>query len=358
MKRIIILIVSLFKITICFSQIILTHQQMIQPDDSIYIKYLDTTGFTSGDQGANVLWDYSNINVFGNDAILRNYIHTSHAVCFSDTVNMVISSDFYSLPSYSNSYYFSDSTQYIYKGFCDYNAPFTSGEQSFTDPILLMPLPFKYLDSFSDSYIGNARGEGSLIKIWQTTGTITKHYDAFGELRLPWVTLPNTARIQMTEFSKDTLINSTTGGGDVRIQSQTGFEWYDLNSHGTVLLYYDNTITKIPYNGTITKTTRKTFYGKSNATVGIVDIFSPVSSFKIFPNPSTGLINLDIPLQLINDNSLKLLVYDFSGRIIINKKIYINSKIFKLDLSDKTKGLYCVSLGNGKELFTSTLIIN
>lgn len=63
----------------------------------------------------------------------------------------------------------------------------------------------------------------------------------------------------------------------------------------------------------------------------------------VFPNPSTGLVNILFTEPNVNPNSIK--VYDMFGKIIenINLKGTTNNS-YEIDLSGRTKGLYIISI--------------
>ena len=83
--------------------------------------------------------------------------------------------------------------------------------------------------------------------------------------------------------------------------------------------------------------------------VGIIDI-EGVKNLKIYPNPSTGIVNLDAEFD--NANDIKLSITDISGRIVFNKDID-NTTFVKeqIDLSSNNKGIYFINiLVNNKTL--------
>jgi hypothetical protein len=61
-----------------------------------------------------------------------------------------------------------------------------------------------------------------------------------------------------------------------------------------------------------------------------------VAGIRIFPNPTNGILNLEIPSSVTN---LKINIYDVSGRSIYSQKIK-GQNIWQIDLSSKAKGVY------------------
>jgi len=63
---------------------------------------------------------------------------------------------------------------------------------------------------------------------------------------------------------------------------------------------------------------------------------NPLSLLKIFPNPSRGVINIDVP---INIGDFEIRVFNASGRLIVTMN---NSN--RIDLSNKLNGIYYIQL--------------
>jgi hypothetical protein len=74
------------------------------------------------------------------------------------------------------------------------------------------------------------------------------------------------------------------------------------------------------------------------------------NEFNIFPNPTTGLINLDNDSSLNND--FEIIVYNGYGKIIINEK---NSKI--LNLSEYSNGIYYLYVKTEGKIMNKKIIL-
>lgn len=61
--------------------------------------------------------------------------------------------------------------------------------------------------------------------------------------------------------------------------------------------------------------------------------------FKIYPNPSTGILNIDIP---VNEKTT-IEVFNMLGKMVYSSE-FLNSKSIKLDLSNLSNGIYNVQL--------------
>ncbi len=70
---------------------------------------------------------------------------------------------------------------------------------------------------------------------------------------------------------------------------------------------------------------------------------------EIFPNPSTGLVNLKL------DEPASIKVYNTLGKEV--KSMNLNNQMNSIDLSDLNKGIYIIKADNGKETTLNKLIL-
>jgi YD repeat-containing protein len=68
-------------------------------------------------------------------------------------------------------------------------------------------------------------------------------------------------------------------------------------------------------------------------------------SIKIYPNPTHGLIEIELPEDPDNNSRILLIVSDIRGRVIINKPHDANR--ITLDLSSQPNGLYILNIKKG-----------
>ena len=95
-----------------------------------------------------------------------------------------------------------------------------------------------------------------------------------------------------------------------------------------------------------------TFYeNKSSHQVGANSINSN-SYFSIFPNPSSGIINIAFPEM---QNGI-LIINDIHGRVIYKNSI--QAKSLKINLQNISSGIYFIQLKTSKQVLTQKLIIN
>ena len=76
----------------------------------------------------------------------------------------------------------------------------------------------------------------------------------------------------------------------------------------------------------------------------------------IYANPNQGKCNITIPDEFNNEKILVLSIYDNTGKLIQQNKLYINEGTIKLSLEAEAKGIYNVSLSNGKRSYTGKIV--
>jgi hypothetical protein len=93
---------------------------------------------------------------------------------------------------------------------------------------------------------------------------------------------------------------------------------------------------------------------KSNINVDIKEEVPLNSGFKIYPNPSSGVFNIQINKQSKDDDSFKLEIYNILGQKIIDKSV--NTNKFQIDLSNFENSTYFLKFKIGEEV-TNKIII-
>ncbi len=328
------IIVSLILSQNSFAQFTITSQQFLSDGDSIYESLLDTTNFNFGNSGMNVLWDYSSVNVnfYNNRLFLYGNISNPPIANLSGAQANTIGA------FYSN-YYHVDSANFNYVGYNTYDMHLWGSSESFTDNRLMLKSPFQYQDSFTDSFSGtyqynNSGGNGS----GNIYGIITKTYDAYGELRLPWANYSNVARLQVTTVYTDNIGNPN--------KVISGYEWYEENTHAFILSYTYNAATN----------SGKSLIAQSKNSINGIEIPHQLSQLTIYPNPSNGKFQIEIPEKLSNEKNIFIKFFDAMGKCILNKAFdsQNNSALINTSFSN---GIYTVVLGNENVLFKNKLVV-
>ena len=81
-----------------------------------------------------------------------------------------------------------------------------------------------------------------------------------------------------------------------------------------------------------------------------------INDFEVFPNPTTGILNINVN-NLTND--LNLVIIGFNGSVIHSEKVKANNgDLFKqLDLSRFAKGVYFVRLFNSNQNMVKKIMV-
>jgi hypothetical protein len=91
--------------------------------------------------------------------------------------------------------------------------------------------------------------------------------------------------------------------------------------------------------------------------IGVVQVESKATYLNLFPNPTSGLISIETN-GLNNDNAF-ITVRDISGKIIFRENILNATAGFskQLNISDKAKGIYFISIQDGDQLINRKIVL-
>jgi hypothetical protein len=120
--------------------------------------------------------------------------------------------------------------------------------------------------------------------------------------------------------------------------------------------YFKNTLTL----GTTTLTSQGNediFIAKIDAIIGVGDQFRTTNNqLIIYANPNEGKCTVKIPDEFLHEQNLTLNIYDNSGKLIQQKTLTLNEDKIKLSLEEQAKGMYNVTLSNGKKSYNGKII--
>nr|WP_315247071.1 sugar-binding protein [uncultured Flavobacterium sp.] len=153
------------------------------------------------------------------------------------------------------------------------------------------------------------------------------------EARIPWTTMQATPQVgQRLGFDFMTNDDDDNGARDGKLSwsASTDFAWNNPSLFGTAVLQgviSTSRIGKNPQNNqeVLVYSTNET---DSNS--------NSLSEFKVFPNPTTGIINIDT-LQ-----NTTVQVYDFTGKKVLEKQITVTNN--QIDISNQIAGIYLLKL--------------
>ncbi|MCC6182356.1 MAG: T9SS type A sorting domain-containing protein [Bacteroidia bacterium] len=100
------------------------------------------------------------------------------------------------------------------------------------------------------------------------------------------------------------------------------------------------------------------FVAKGDAPIGIETYQErkTANALHIYANPNKGTCNITIPDELLNEQNLVLIIYDVSGKIIQQQPVQIAQEKIKINLEAEAKGVYNVTLGNTKKIYSGKIV--
>ncbi len=82
---------------------------------------------------------------------------------------------------------------------------------------------------------------------------------------------------------------------------------------------------------------------------------SDISNFTVAPNPTNGLLNLNIETSQMEDMQIR--IYNLNGQMVMNTYLEKANNIQKtIDLSSQANGVYMVSLITSKGIITRKVV--
>ena len=92
------------------------------------------------------------------------------------------------------------------------------------------------------------------------------------------------------------------------------------------------------------------------ASVGVEDIEDSQSQLLIYPNPTTGTSTITIPEEFLHEETLTLSIYDATGVLVQQIQLNNETEDFGLKLDQKAKGVYIVTLSNGRKIYRGKIV--
>ena len=138
--------------------------------------------------------------------------------------------------------------------------------------------------------------------------------------------------------------------------------WANNDGSGSAVLKGVNTVpfaySELIYNFPVDFGKEITFnftIGGINTPAKEVDILDPI--FEIFPNPSSGAVNLKLQLSYAQD--IRINVFDIIGNKIIHKELEkVSLEFIPLDLNNLSPGVYNCTIETDQGIFTEKIIIS
>lgn len=138
-------------------------------------------------------------------------------------------------------------------------------------------------------------------------------------------------------FNSITDISGTAFASDFNIAAElTGLMDYTFKfSYSPIDMVHDSVVFQINSSGGMIEFV----LDGDGIIVNVTEVYKP--AFKLYPNPTNSFLNIERSNAYKNNELLK--IYNSRGRLIISDKL--ESEISRIDLSEFTKGLYIVQIG-------------
>ncbi len=150
-------------------------------------------------------------------------------------------------------------------------------------------------------------------------------YDAYGTLKTPFGTYTNVVRLRETV------------GADYK------FDYWQFSPSYKLLMEYSVNISTQAISG-------QTFFN-TISTTGVNEEFNPKNSIHIYPNPTTGIVNID----LNGNKDFTVQVFNLLGEEVLRKHMTNFSN--EMDLSTQPKGIYFVKSFDGTKMYHQEFVL-
>lgn len=205
------------------------------------------------------------------------------------------------------------------------NFPITS---IYTDPAKQFVFPADLGDSWTDDYAGSYTYNGDEV---QQSGQMSSTVSGLGDLVLPWGTVENVLRMEVTDTYTE------EGLGVTFIMNRTLTEFYRPGLGSYLARKYANTT---ELNGTPGTPANGFLYLSEDAFSGMADGEQQSIGMEVFPNPAADRATV----VLAADNATTLTLFDAHGKMVMQQPPIAAHGLVTatLDLSGLAPGVYSV----------------
>jgi hypothetical protein len=153
----------------------------------------------------------------------------------------------------------------------------------------------------------------------------------------------------------------TAGGMFVNnsaIWTGTGWTGFGAGFNNTVTTFASENDNLYIGGGFLTVNGDSTYYiTRYNLPTGIFEDYPGINSNLIYPNPTTGLFNLEIPSELKHHN-LDITISDITGQIVYTEQFLNNQEVSTIPLytDDLATGIYTVTIEGNERLFKTKMV--
>ena len=165
-----------------------------------------------------------------------------------------------------------------------------------------------------------------------------------------------------SSVSSDMFVALYTPNGDcigVNHFGEAGSGLVNIDSNGDLFVsgYFFNTInvgssTLTSYGGSL-----DIFFAKSAPITNVSENErSIINILKIYANPNNGICNVTIPNEFKHEKKLLLSIFNQNGKLMQQTYVLINSNDIRINLEEEAKGIYDISLSNGKRNYSGKIV--
>jgi len=324
--------------------------------DSIFYWGGYITYYNPGNQGANVLWDFSNINftipVTSPSQLIYTFIYVNPPMYLQPGSNIVD----YSMSPTGNEvkrFYFADVNKLVCVG--DQTTPVYDCD--FLPPRYIFKFPFTYLSGFSDSttyhlqYDGNGSSTTANNKIYYNVLA-----DGWGSLKILNKTHLQVLRVRTISHwadSSTSYFHGNVSSAYCRNGIDTTYQWFKPNTYEALLTmstsWEDSSGVWInSQSGYISP------YGLDYLSSYLNINENNISqNLIISPNPSANKLTLSLQQNYYLPNT-KVSIYNSEG--ILKLQQTMDQPLIVVNISHYAKGIYIVKVNNDKHIMVSKFL--
>jgi hypothetical protein len=317
----------------------------IVPGDVYKYSQTNASGFNPGSGGANKIWNFTGIK-----ADTNRYTET-----YVDPASTYYG---YSFPEATCAFYLDqwDGASY-YRS--DSLGNYQIGEKTQNSDLYyvmkkIMAFPFSYDSSFTSSFSGNGQVIWVDLLSQNKQGYITSTCDGWGTLIINGRIFNNVLRIKSIEEYNEvqTLLYEDTFKSNH--QKNTCYIWYSLKSKFPIFNYTiieSNDIQYPEYHSTA-----KIIYFNNDVTE-INDNTSKQVNIVLYPNPTTGFVNLET--NYTSPQKLNIELTNASGQVVYFDMVSVKAgrNVQKLNVSTLPPGIYAIRMYNDESVVVKKLIL-
>ncbi len=164
------------------------------------------------------------------------------------------------------------------------------------------------------------------------------------------------AKANYSSYALDSSINVI--GYDWKSFNMSSFSWDIADSLSYIIKDYNEDVWQVIFTGTTGSSEGKMYFTKERIAVVSIEENSPVANVGVYPNPTTGILNVNF--ELINtDNAAQIVMYDMNGRVvktISNNFTTAGFTQMTSDISDLQNGVYFLTIRSGNNSVTKRVI--